>query len=72
MKNLKMDFCQNFLVLFLDKKKIRSYLLGDPAYSLTPYCLKEYQSCSANDELLFHTMLRGYSKSTFVKGRGRH
>ena len=54
-----MNFCQqSFLFLLLDKKKIRHYLLGNPVYPLILYCLKDYQSCSSNDELLFNTMLR--------------
>ena len=40
------------------QEKIPNYLLGDPAYPLTPYGLKEYQSRSSNDEVLFNTMLR--------------
>ena len=40
------------------QEKTPNYLLGDPTYPLTPYCLKKYQSCSSNDEVLFNTMLR--------------
>ena len=39
-------------------EKMQNYLLGDTSYLLTPYCLKEYQSCSSNDEVLFSTVLR--------------
>lgn len=37
--------------------KIPNYIIGDPAYPLTPFCMKEYQSCKTNSEVLFN-MLR--------------
>jgi hypothetical protein len=38
--------------------KVESYLIGDPAYRLTPYCMKEYGSCSTNAQVVFNNMLR--------------
>ncbi|XP_057299347.1 putative nuclease HARBI1 [Hydractinia symbiolongicarpus] len=40
------------------RAKVPNYLIGDPAYPLTPYCMKEYHSCSTNAQVLFNNMLR--------------
>nr|XP_047141418.1 uncharacterized protein LOC124816319 [Hydra vulgaris] len=37
---------------------IPNYLIGDPAYPLTNFCIKEFQSCSNNEEVIFNSMLR--------------
>jgi predicted DNA-binding protein YlxM (UPF0122 family) len=38
--------------------KVECYLIVDPAYPLTPYCMKEYGSCSTNAQVVFNNMLR--------------
>ena len=40
------------------RQKVGDYLISDPAYSLTPYCLREYSTCSSNAEVIFNNMLR--------------
>ena len=57
-EKLKNGLLPTFFYPVPGQEKILNYLLGDPAYPLTPYCLKEYQSCSSNDEVLVNTMLR--------------
>ena len=40
------------------RTKVGSYLIGDPAYPLTPHCMKEYEKCSTNAQVVFNNMLR--------------
>ena len=38
--------------------KIPNYLIGDPAYLLTAYYMKEFGSCKTNAQVVFNSMLR--------------
>ena len=35
-----------------------NYIIGDPAYTLTHYCVKEYQTCVVNKQVVFNSSLR--------------
>ena len=49
---------ETFQALVSGLQKIPNYLIGDLAYHLTPYSLKEYGHCSNNEQVLFNNILR--------------
>lgn len=49
---------KTFSTLVPNLSKVPNYLIGDPAYPLTPTCIKEFDSCKNNAEVVFNSMLR--------------
>ena len=49
---------QTFNRLSHERDKVPNYVIGDPAYPLTPYCMKEFESCTTNAQVLFNELLR--------------
>ena len=49
---------QTFNTLIPGHSKVPNYVIGDPAYPLTPYCMKEFETCTTNAQVLFNGLLR--------------
>jgi len=49
---------QVYRTLLPDFNKVPCLLLGDPALTLLPYCMKEFPSTSTNDQVVFNDLLR--------------
>ena len=45
-------------VCFPGSETLPNYVIGDPAYSLTPFCMKEYDTCASNEQVMFNALLR--------------
>ena len=45
-------------------EKVPNYLTGDPVYPLTLFCMKEFDNCNGDEEVIFSNMLRSARNQT--------
>ena len=58
-KNLRNGLLPNSLqTLVAERPELPNYIIGDPTYPLTPYRIKEFDSCSSNGKVIYNNMLR--------------
>ena len=47
-----------FQTIISSCEKIPNYLVGVPVYPVTPFCMKEFDNCNSDEEVIFNNMLR--------------
>ena len=57
-KTLSGKINETFLKLLPGYGALPNYTIGDPVYLLTPYGIKEYETCVENEQIVFNNLLR--------------
>ena len=55
-KNLQKGKLPKHQQILPGRQKFGNHLIGDAAYALTLYCLREYSTCSSNAEVVFNNV----------------